>query len=315
MTTAAPTEDDAARIASRFAREPTRQVTRFPTGLVHYVFDVVLESGRSVVVRIGLPSSRSAFTGAEYWSRTLRPLGVPLPELLQAGDHVGMPYMILERLPGTDLGFVYGTLSSEQKKTLAERIVGIQRSVSGLPEGRGFGYVAHPDGPFPQPSWPALVRSALERSRRRIARAGVFDAEAVSRVERAMSAHAAYLDAVRPRAFLDDTTTKNVIVDAGRLSGIVDVDVVCYGDPLFTLALTRTALLSADENPDYVEHWRDCLALSGEQRAALSLYTAVFCLDFMGEVGHRFNRADPIAVDAQSTERLLRMLAGALAEL
>jgi aminoglycoside phosphotransferase (APT) family kinase protein len=312
---AVPTEDDAARIASRFANESARRVTRFPMGLAHYVFEVLLESGRSVVVRIGVPSSSSAFAGAEYWSRTLRPLGVPLPALLQSGQHADMPYLILERLPGTDLGFVYRSLSTEQKQTLAERIVEIQRTVGELSEGRGFGYVEHPDGPFPQRSWPDVIRSSLQRSRARIARAGVFDGAWVARVERALESHRGYLNAVRPRAFLDDTTTKNVIVEAGRLSGIVDVDVVCYGDPLFTVALTRTALRSADESLEYITHWCECLHLSDDQRTALSLYTAVFCLDFMGEVGHRFNRAEAIAVDAAHAERLLGTLHTALSEL
>jgi aminoglycoside phosphotransferase (APT) family kinase protein len=314
VTKVVPTEDDAARIARSFASELTRRVTRFPTGLAHYVFDVVLESGRGMVVRIGLPSARGAFEGAEYWSRTLRPLGVPLPALLQAGDHAGMPYVILERLPGTDLALVYRTLTTQQKRTLAERIVGIQRAVGTLREGSGFGYVARQSGPFPHSTWLGVVQSSLDRSRRRIARAGVFDPGVVVRVERALAAHTSYLNAVRPRPFLDDTTTKNVIIDAS-LSGIVDVDVVCFGDPLFTLALTRTALLNAVENPDYVTHWCDCLESTDEQRAALSLYTAVFCLDFMGEVGERFNRTDTITVDAEGALRLLGMLEGALSEL
>ena len=315
MTVSAPSETDAAQIASGFAGEPTQQVTRFPAGLAHYVFDVRLAGGASLVVRLGLPSARAAFTGAEYWSRTLRPIGVPLPELLQSGDHAGMPYLILERLPGTDLGLVYRSLSIEQKKSLAERIVGIQRTVGGLGEGLGFGYVAHPDGPFPHASWRDVVQSSLERSRRRIARAGVFSAELVARVERELARRSGYLERVRSRPFLDDTTTKNVIVDAGRLRGIVDVDVVCYGDPLFTLALTRAALSNAEEDPDYVTYWRDLLDLTGAQLDALSLYTAVFCLDFMGEVGHRFNRTDAIGADAGGAARLLGMLEAALSEL
>jgi hypothetical protein len=56
-------------------------------------------------------------------------------------------------------------------------------------------------------------------------------------------------------------------------------------------------------------------ALGSDQRAALSLYTAVFCLDFMGEVGHRFNRAAAIAVDSEHAEHLHSMLDSALAEL
>jgi len=39
--------------------------------------------------------------------------------------------------------------------------------------------------------------------------------------------------AVPAICFLDDLTTKNVIVQDGVLQGVVDFDHVCYGDPLF----------------------------------------------------------------------------------
>jgi hypothetical protein len=58
-------------------------------------------------------------------------------------------------------------------------------------------------------------------------------------------------------AFLDDTTTKHVIVDAGKLSGIVDVDVVCFGDPLFTTVLAQMALLNKGHDLDYIVFWSD----------------------------------------------------------
>ena len=39
-----------------------------------------------------------------------------------------------------------------------------------------------------------------------------------------------YLRAVRPVAFLDEVTTKNVIVHNGELRGIIDVDYICFDD-------------------------------------------------------------------------------------
>ena len=121
------------------------------------------------------------------------------------------------------------------------------------------------------------------------------------------------LEAVRPRAFLDDTTTKNVIVERGRLSGIVDVDVVCYGDPLFTVALTRASLRSRDLPLDYVECWCEALGLSRGRGRALHLYTSLFCAVFLGELGMRFNRDTPIAADPGQIARLGALLEDELA--
>ena len=49
---------------------------------------------------------------------------------------------------------------------------------------------------------------------------------------------------MEPICFLDDLTIKNVIVAEGKLQGIVDFDWVCYGDPLYMIALTQTAVVS-----------------------------------------------------------------------
>jgi hypothetical protein len=254
--------------------------------------------------------------GAEYWSRVLRPLGVPLPALWEAGRHAGSAYLILERLPGVDLGLAYRSLSQEQKRSIAARVAEIQsRAVGRLREGAGFGYVARQEGPFRHGSWTSVLQASLERSRRRIRLAGVFDPALVSKVERALQRRAGYLATVRPRPFLDDTTTKNVIVAEGRLSGIVDVDCICYGDPLLTVGLTRTALLNQEDSTDYVEFWCEHLGSGVEQCAAVSLYAAAFCIDFMGEVGQRFNRGEAIEIDARGAERLERMLSEELGRL
>ena len=114
--------------------------------------------------------------------------------------------------------------------------------------------------------------------------------------------------------FLDDTTTKNVLISGGRLSGIVDVDVVCFGDRLFTPALTRMALLSRGYATDYIRYWCDELDLSGEQERILTLYTAHFCVGFLAELGQRFNKEAAETVEDGMVERLLAILNRLLAD-
>ena len=119
----------------------------------------------------------------------------------------------------------------------------------------------------------ALLRSGLRRSRARIVAAGVADPGYADRVEAYLERHRAYLDAVAPTPFLDDTTTKNVLIADGTLSGIVDVDYLCFGDPLLTVALTRMALLARGWDTDYIDYW--CAALArAAPRPILDLYTA-----------------------------------------
>jgi hypothetical protein len=112
-----------------------------------------------------------------------------------------------------------------------------------------------------------------------------------------------YFSRVAPIPFLDDTTTKNVLVHDGRLTGIVDVDWVCFGDPLLTVALTRASLLSSGRDLAYTDHWFELFEPSSDQRAALRFYTALFFLDFMSELGHRFNRDTP-TITSNEVQRL-----------
>ena len=83
----------------------------------------------------------------------------------------------------------------------------------------------------------------------------------------------AYFSAVRPTAFLGDITTKNVLVHEGKLSGIVDVDEICYGDPLFVVGLTHMALLAMGADTDYTTGWRRC----GQLQNSAGLFSFTLC--------------------------------------
>ncbi len=157
-----------------------------------------------------------------------------------------------------------------------------------------------------------VVRIGIPESRARIEATRQVGTDPVDRVQRQARRFAAYLDSVRPTPFLDDTTTKNVIVHQGRLSGIVDVDWVCFGDPLFTVALTRTALLSMGESLDYTDYWCELLELTPEQHEIIRFNTALFCVDFMSELGQRFNQAPVPPLPADHLLRLETILADQL---
>jgi aminoglycoside phosphotransferase (APT) family kinase protein len=108
-------------------------------------------------------------------------------------------------------------------------------------------------------------------------------ADVVARLGQAIDGCAPYLRAVPPTCFLDDVTTKNVIVQDGVLQGLIDFDVVCYGDPLYQVALTATAVIS-DVGPDalfYVDELCRLWTLTAEQQRAVWLYAASFGLEFL----------------------------------
>jgi Ser/Thr protein kinase RdoA (MazF antagonist) len=305
-----PTEVDAFEIAEAVLGEELGSVTRFPTGLQNYVYDVVLASGRSVVVRIALAENRPHLEGALHWDAQLRPLGVPLPEVLHADlemERFAHPFLVLERLPGSDLGFVYDELSVEQRAQLAGEMVELQRRTSRLPEAPGYGYALDSSGWGLAKRWRNVLRGSLHMARSWLDRVGAVDPVWADRVGEKLDA-AGDLDDVAPTAFLHDITTKNVIVDEGALSGIVDVDSMCFGDPLWTVALTRMSLLARRRPTDYIDAW--CAAMEPGTAPAdrLDLYTALHGVTFLGEIGQAFNRDEPEAIDEQQQAHLEQTL-------
>jgi len=302
-----PTTREAAAIVAEVFGEPAEAIVRFPIGSSHFVYDVRLASGRAVVVRLSRPEQIGEVRGAIYWSRLLRPKGVPLPDLLHADLSMmrhPFPLAVLERLPGKDLGRVYRGMSRTELRALAERLVSIQSIVTALPPGSGFGYAASYDGPFAHQSWRAVVAASFARSRQRIRAAGVIDEGVVDLVEAAAERFSGHFQRVPPTPFLHDITTKNVIVHEGRLTGIVDVDDLCFGDPLLLPSLIRMALLAHGHDTVYVEEWLDILRPNAEQSAVIDFYTAQHCVDFMGELGQRFNRTEAALIDRAYLARL-----------
>ena len=60
--------------------------------------------------------------GAVYLSELLRPRGVPLPAILAQDVDAECPWLLLERLPGADLGSVITALKEEMLDGIASKV-------------------------------------------------------------------------------------------------------------------------------------------------------------------------------------------------
>ncbi|MEL6179750.1 MAG: aminoglycoside phosphotransferase family protein [Myxococcota bacterium] len=306
-TSIIPQPADAIHIARHVLGQEVAWVQRFPTGLCHYVYDVKLVGGERCVVRLASREHRRDLAGGIHWSRVLRPLGVPLPRLLASNPSAEpFPYMILERLDGRDLGEVVGSMSYRRRTQLACTLARMQDLVGELPQREGYGYACTDQDDLPHRTWYAAVHSGFDRTEGWIRSVGVIDPGLVDRVRGAAADLREELLAIEPRPFLHDITTKNVLIDAqGHLAGIVDVDSLCYGDPLQTVALTRMSLLNMGGPLDYIDAWCDAMGATEEgAQHRLNLYTAGFAVAFLGELGQAFNKEAPVAVDPVARAKL-----------
>lgn len=285
-----PDERIAASIACRVMGWSGAAAKRFPTGSAHFVFDVRPEDGGTpVVVRMGRVEQRLEMGDGLHLMQRLAELGVPLPAIVASGTDAPLPWVVMERLPGTDLGDVVRQLPDEQLRAIAIAVAGAQRATLGLGPSVGYGYgYASSASTAPHASWPDVVAANLERSRQRTLEGGFFSLDGVERAARLLRRRWTELERFPASPFLHDTTTKNVIVTAaGAFSGIVDVDDLCFGDPRWAPALTLAVLLAYGGPTRYVDYWMDAAGLADDH--LFRLYVAVFLLDLMSEHGLRFN--------------------------
>ncbi len=216
-----PTEEDAIRIAEDVTGEKVKSIKRFPTGKANYVYDTLTEK-RRLVIRLTKEDSIRYFEGAIYWYPLLTERGVPLPKLIYHEidpAKYGFPVMVMDRVPGKDLGEVYQTLTKEQKKKLALQIASFQIKVREMPLGSGFGYARSYEDPKLKKSYTDVVRAHLERSRGRITSEEIIGHALIGKAEKLIDKYEGYFSKILPTPFLDDTTTKNVSHRRRKISG------------------------------------------------------------------------------------------------
>ena len=264
-------------VESRFGERVLR-IQRQHFGHNSITFDIQTPS-RCLILRTN--AKPEAFLSTENNLQVLRDMKLPVSEVLACDlsfSQVPFGYMFVAKFPGRDLNYELPFMSEIQMTRLAETIVGYQRKVGELAEGDGFGWVGIGDRGTHQ-SWQELIEAEKifqlrEPSQEIVSR--------ISKLSKLLPKFQSYMQAVRPICFLDDITVKNVIMMNGELQGLIDFDCVCYGDPLYWIALTATGIVSdiGLERLFYVEELRRFWGLTELEERALALYSALFGLDF-----------------------------------
>ncbi|MBN1971540.1 MAG: hypothetical protein JXR48_10050 [Candidatus Delongbacteria bacterium] len=271
------------RLSSRVIK-----IERFKTGLCHFVYDVLLENNEELVIRIS--GADVELNGGLYWNRKLQELNIPVPEIIDYGTFKEKLYSIHKKIPGDDIGNIYSGLTKQNKIEIVKQLVAIQTKVSENIRANGYGYALSLDDKNLKSKWSDIVGRSINQAREFINKAGIFDLSYVDRVQQKYREFVSYFETIKPVAFLDDITTKNVIIHEGKLSGIVDTDTICFGDKLWHLGLTKMALLSSKLDTDYIELFIHEYNLSDFEIQVTNFYTACCCIYFMGEIGQKFNK-------------------------
>lgn len=283
------TEKLTSQICADILGEEPGKLERCAVGHGNYVFLAEL-SAEKYIVR--LTEEIGAYDETIRLIENASAAGIPVPKVIAKGLRDGYEFLILSYIPGRDLGLVYDSLTAEDKYAIAKEVVRIQELAAAIECAVGDDW-----------TWQTEIDDMLDRSEERIVANGYFDPERVLRLKRAKEELSDYFDSVQPVAYLDDITTKNLMIDKGRVSGIVDLDWIGAGDKLTYVAMTEVALMNMGCDTDYPRFIIEEMKLSDIQRKAYTFYKLMFCVDFMGERGMQFGDKR-VEVSPQVIERL-----------
>jgi len=264
-------------------------VTRFPTGYCHCVYYVKTDIGEYV---LRVTNSKWHYDGSVKWLNELIPLEIPIPQMLKYGQYKDVYYALITYIHGRDIGEVYHTLNSTQKHEIVKEIAEIQRKVATLPPSKIDDYEN-----YSHASRIKGIENRIQWARKNITINKVFDPAVCDAVADLLCTFKDYLANVKPVAFLDDISTKNVLIHNGKLAGIVDIDEMGYGDPLEVVGLMNMALLAMNADTKYVDYWLDEMHACAMQRKAMMFYSLISCIGFMGERGTKFDNGKAVPVN------------------
>ncbi|MCX2969781.1 MULTISPECIES: phosphotransferase family protein [Streptomyces] len=303
-----PTEQAVVQATSRCLQQQALRARRVPLGRSHFVFRVELASGERVVARITRADRAECFTGFAYWRRQLAGVGVPVPRVLSM-DLTGLvlpwPVMFLEQAPGDDLCNVYADLTAAEKRSVADDLLDMHHRVRGLPSGSGFGGVAHYHDLRCHARWSDVMEEYFTGALEHLTSAQ-RQTQAVARIRTALRGLGPELDRVEPLPYLIDATHQNVLVDGGRVSAIVDLDELGFGDALYPLGAARTGLLARGPEADCIERVAAPLCADPVRRRMFDLYSAIAALKMLAH--SPLSVTGPPSADSKLGSRLWALL-------
>lgn len=265
---------EATTIFENITKKSVVQIERCGVGIANYVF-AVSTAAEKFILRCS--KEEDAYKDTVYWLSKLSVCEIPIPIVLSKGTYRDYSYLILSYIPGDDIGNIYRKLNDSEKKQIAKEVVKIRQRVSRIEISTDTEW-----------TWNSFIDELLNRAEERIKRKHYFDTDKIHIIKKLQQEIKEYLDAVQPIPYLDDISTKNLLIYNGKVSGVIDIDWIGLGDMLTFVALTKVALLNMDLDTKYIDYLLDEIHLNTIEYKAFVFYCLLYCVDFMGERGMQF---------------------------
>lgn len=284
-------------------RQRPKYIDRIAIGICNEVYRVGLEE-REVIARLS-PHDRFLMGSHDHIPK-FKALGIIVPDIL-AEDYskslIPYSYQILSKIEGADLGQVIETLSDRQLQNLAKEIANIFEKVSTIPSSDKFGVIWGGGDDEVSDTWTERMKIWVEESKERGLSTGVMDDEIANIAENLYEHYLSYFSSISPTTYYGDICSKNVMINHGVFSGLVDLDGLTQGDPLEAIGRIKLSWYGTHYGEFYSKAIMDDIGLNEEQRDFVTMYALLNQISWACENGIQFNQNTKAEVDQKKKHR------------
>lgn len=299
-------------IYKHFNKSPEK-IERMKVGLANEVYSVQVE-GMEYIVRM---NKKETIKGSGKYIPLFKSKGIKVPELLAedySQEFVPYSYQILKKIEGVDIKKVISTLSEEELRNIAKEIVNIINKLNDIPTNGMYGFMGVTERKL-VPTMTDFVSSMLAKILERNAETGVVDKEYLTAFAEIVKSFEEYLKNAPSKFYFDDMSSKNVIIHNGKFNGIVDLDVVMYGDYLESIGRIKASWYGTTYGEFYTNAIMEELNLDEKQRRTVTFWALLNAIWWQSELGIKFNENSSTYIDPEKVEKNNLRIEGLIKEL
>jgi hygromycin-B 7''-O-kinase len=215
---------------------------RFQLRAVENGSNLVALLGGDLVIKLFPPFLRHQYESERLTLQHLRGrLSTRIPETVVDGETAGWPYLIMSQLEGVPLSHIWGSCTSDEKRTILHAVGKLIAEVQAVPPGSLTTL---------EPAWQEFIASQTERCRSTHERLGLPQ-RLLEQIDPYLTkTRYAVPDGFRPAILTGEYTPGNLLMSrragAWQISGLIDFGDVMVGFKEYDLLGPSTFLASGD---------------------------------------------------------------------
>lgn len=298
MTPPAALETIARRALETALGQAPDELRRMTTGRRNEVFAAEV-AGQGLILRLN--ADPRPLEGSARHIPIFRDLDIPVPDILAADySKVRLPlaWQLQSRMPGRDIGEVIHDLGRRQLEDLAFRIAGVFERLATLAPQAWFGWTSRGYA-----TWLDRMTDSAREIAERDRRTGVVGDDLVRLVRRLVDDRREIFARQPPVVHFDDLSSKNVMVEAGLFTGLVDLDDLACGDPLEAVGRIQASWWGTPNGDAYSAAVMAAMGLDAAACRRVEVYALFNRIAWLSEQGQVSNANTTPAIDAAAVTR------------